>query len=354
MSLSIGIVGLPNVGKSTLFTALTRRQVDAANYPFTTIEPNVGLVPVPDPRLDRLAELVKPQRVVPATVEFVDIAGLVKGASEGEGLGNQFLANIRECDAIAEVVRYFSDPGVIHVDGHVDPASDVETIKTELILADLATMERAVPRLEKEAKRDAALGPKLAVARRLEEWMGQGHRARTMEMSDGERALIRDLHLLTMKPMLYVANVDESEIGTPLTEIDGIAPVPICAKIESEMAELEPEELAEYLEMEGLAEPGLNALVREAYRLLGLQSFFTAGEQEARAWTVRVGAKAPEAAGVIHTDFEKGFIKAEVIAYTDYDELGSEAAAKAAGKLRIEGKDYVLADGDVVHFRFNV
>jgi hypothetical protein len=354
VSLSIGIVGLPNVGKSTLFTALTRRQVDAANYPFTTIEPNVGLVPVPDPRLDRLAELVKPQRVVPATVEFVDIAGLVKGASEGEGLGNQFLANIRECDAIAEVVRYFSDPGVIHVDGHVDPASDVETIKTELILADLATMERAVPRLEKEAKRDAALGPKLAVARRLEEWMGQGDRARTMEMSDEERALIRDLHLLTMKPMLYVANVDESEIGTPLTEIDGIAPVPICAKIESEMAELEPEELAEYLEMEGLAEPGLNALVREAYRLLGLQSFFTAGEQEARAWTVRVGAKAPEAAGVIHTDFEKGFIKAEVIAYTDYDELGSEAAAKAAGKLRIEGKDYVLADGDVVHFRFNV
>lgn len=354
MSLSIGIVGLPNVGKSTLFTALTRRQVDAANYPFATIEPNVGLVPVPDPRLDRLAELVKPQRVVPATVEFVDIAGLVKGASEGEGLGNQFLANIRECDAIAEVVRYFSDPGVIHVDGRVDPASDVETIKTELILADLSTMERAVPRLEKEAKRDASLGPKLAVARRLEEWMAQGHRARTMEMSDDERALIRDLHLLTMKPMLYVANVDESEIGTPLAEIDGIAPVPICAKIESEMAELDPGELAEYLEMEGLAEPGLNTLVREAYRLLGLQSFFTAGEQEARAWTVRVGAKAPEAAGVIHTDFEKGFIKAEVIAYEDYDELGSEAAAKAAGKLRIEGKDYVLADGDVVHFRFNV
>lgn len=354
MSLSIGIVGLPNVGKSTLFTALTRRQVDAANYPFATIEPNVGLVPVPDPRLDRLAELVKPQRVVPATVEFVDIAGLVKGASEGEGLGNQFLANIRECDAIAEVVRYFSDPGVIHVDGRVDPASDVETIKTELILADLGTMERAVPRLEKEAKRDASLGTKLAVARRLEEWMAQGHRARTMEMSDDERALIRDLHLLTMKPMLYVANVDESEIGTPLAEIDGIAPVPICAKIESEMAELDPGELAEYLEMEGLAEPGLNTLVREAYRLLGLQSFFTAGEQEARAWTVRVGAKAPEAAGVIHTDFEKGFIKAEVIAYEDYDELGSEAAAKAAGKLRIEGKDYVLADGDVVHFRFNV
>jgi hypothetical protein len=352
--LSIGIAGLPNVGKSTLFTALTRRQVDAANYPFATIEPNVGLVPVPDPRLDRLAELVKPRRVVPATVEFVDIAGLVKGANEGEGLGNRFLANIRECDAIAEVVRYFSDPNVIHVAGKVDPASDVETIKTELILADLDTLERALPRLEKEAKRDAALGRELAVARRLEEWMGLGHRARTMEMSDDERALVHDLHLLTMKPLLYVANVDESDIGKPLAEIDGIAPIPICAKIESEMAELEPDELAEYLEIEGLREPGLNRLVREAYRLLGLHSFFTAGEQEVRAWTVRVGAKAPEAAGVIHSDFEKGFIKAEVISYADYDELGSEAAARAAGKLRIEGKEYVLADGDVVHFRFNV
>ncbi|MBN1192648.1 MAG: redox-regulated ATPase YchF [Coriobacteriia bacterium] len=354
MALSIGIVGLPNVGKSTLFTALTRKQVDAANYPFATIEPNVGVVPVPDSRLARLAELVNPQRVVPATVEFVDIAGLVKGASEGEGLGNQFLANIRETDAIAEVVRFFSDPNVIHVEGRVDPQDDVETIKTELILADLGTLERAVPRMEKDAKRDSSLARKLDVARRLEAWMGQGHRARTMEMSDEERGLVRDLHLLTMKPMLYVANVDESAIGSVLPEIDGIAPVPICAEIESEMAGLEPDELAEYLEMEGLAEPGLNALIREAYRLLGLQSFFTAGEQEARAWTVRVGAKAPEAAGVIHTDFERGFIKAEVISYEDYDALGSEAAVKAAGKLRIEGKDYVMADGDVVHFRFNV
>ena len=354
MSLSIGIVGLPNVGKSTLFTALTRKQVDASNYPFATIEPNVGLVPVPDARLDRLAELAHPQRIVPATVEFVDIAGLVKGASEGEGLGNQFLANIRETDAIAEVVRYFRDPNVIHVDGRVDPASDVETIKTELILADLGTLERALPRLEKDAKRDAALARKLAVARRLEAWLGQGHRARTMEMTDEERALIRDLHLLTMKPMLYVANVDESEIGAPLAEIDGIAPVPICAKIEADMAELDPAELAEFLEMEGLAEPGLNALIRQAYELLGLQSFFTAGPLEARAWTVRVGAKAPEAAGVIHSDFERGFIKAEVISYTDYDALETEAAAKAAGRLRIEGKEYVMADGDVVHFRFNV
>ena len=354
MSLSIGIVGLPNVGKSTLFTALTRRQVDAANYPFATIEPNVGVVPVPDPRLDRLAELVAPERVVPATVEFVDIAGLVKGASEGEGLGNQFLANIRECDAIAEVVRFFTDPNVIHVDGTVDPASDVETIKTELILADLGTLERAVPRLEKEAKRDPATAAKLELTRRLDAWLGQGHRARTMTMTPEERVLVGDLHLLTMKPMLYIANVDESAISDALPEIDGIAPVPICAKIEAEMAELDPAELAEYLEMEGLAEPGLNALVREAYRLLGLQSFFTAGEKEVRAWTVRVGAKAPEAAGVIHTDFERGFIKAEVIAFADYDALGTEAAARAAGKLRIEGKDYVFADGDVVHFRFNV
>ncbi len=354
MALSIGIVGLPNVGKSTLFTALTKKQVDAANYPFATIEPNVGLVPVPDARLDRLAGLVSPQRVVPATVEFVDIAGLVKGASEGEGLGNQFLATIRETDAIAEVVRYFRDPNVIHVDGKVDPAGDVETIKTELVLADLGTLERALPRLEKDVKRDASAALKLDVARRLNAWMEQGHRARTMAMTDEERAMVRDLHLLTMKPMLYVANVDESDIGASLAEIDGIAPVPICAKIESEMAELEPEELAEYLEMEGLAEPGLNALIREAYRLLGLQSFFTAGEQEVRAWTVRVGAKAPEAAGVIHTDFERGFIKAEVISFADYDSLETEAAAKAAGKLGIEGKEYVVADGDVIHFRFNV
>jgi GTP-binding protein YchF len=354
VALSIGIVGLPNVGKSTLFTALTRKQVDAANYPFATIEPNVGLVPVPDARLDRLAELVNPQRVVPATVEFVDIAGLVKGASEGEGLGNQFLANIRETDAIAEVVRYFRDPNVIHVDGKVDPAGDVETIKTELVLADLGTLERALPRLEKDAKRDASAALKADVAKRLNAWMEQGHRARTMVMSDEERAAVRDLHLLTMKPMLYVANVDEGDIGSPLAEIDGIAPVPICAKIEAEMAELDSEELAEYLEMEGLAEPGLNALIREAYRLLGLHSFFTAGEQEARAWTVRAGAKAPEAAGVIHTDFERGFIKAEVISYADYDALGSESAARAAGKLRIEGKEYVVADGDVMHFRFNV
>ena len=354
MALSIGIVGLPNVGKSTLFTALTRKQVDAANYPFATIEPNVGVVPVPDARLARLAELVSPERIVPATVEFVDIAGLVKGANEGEGLGNQFLANIRETDAIVEVVRYFTDPNVVHVDGKVDPASDVETIRTELVLADMGTMERALSRLEKEAKRDKAMAAKFEVAKRVETWLEQGHRARTMEMTDDEREALRDLHLLTMKPVLYVANVDETGLSADLALIDGQEPLPICAKIEAEMSELDEADLREYLEMEGLAEPGLDRLARAAYKLLGLQSYFTAGPKEVRAWTVRIGAKAPEAAGVIHSDFTRGFIRAEVIAYADYDEHGSEAAVKAAGKLRVEGKEYVVADGDVMHFRFNV
>ena len=354
MSLSIGIVGLPNVGKSTLFTALTKNEVDAANYPFATIEPNVGVVPVPDARLGVLAEMVSPQRVVPAAVEFVDIAGLVKGASEGAGLGNQFLANIRETDAIAEVVRFFEDADVIHVDGKVDPGSDVETIKFELVLADLATVEKALPRLEKDAKRDKSLEIKIELVKRVGAWLAEGHRAVRMEMSDDERALLSDLHLLTMKPMLYVANVDESQASTRLPEIDGVRPIPICAKVEAELAELEPAEAAEYLESIGLEEPGLNALIREAYRLLGLQSFFTAGEKEVRAWTVPIGAKAPQAAGVIHTDFERGFIKAEVISFEDYAELGGEKGARDAGRLRLEGKEYVMADGDVVHFKFNV
>ena len=354
MSLSIGIVGLPNVGKSTLFIALTRKQVDAANYPFATIEPNVGVVPVPDPRLDRLADIVHPARIVPATVEFVDIAGLVRGASEGEGLGNQFLANIRDTDAIAEVVRYFSDPNVIHVSGSVDPLLDVDTIRTELVLADLGTMERALSRLEKESKRDASLLPKLALVRRVNDWLELGHRAARMEMSDPERAMLADLHLLTMKPMLYVANVDEADVANEVPEIDGVRPVPICAKVEAELADLEPSDALGYLAELGLAEPGLNALIRRAYELLGLMSFFTAGEKEVRAWTVRRGAKAPEAAGVIHTDFEKGFIKAETIAYADFDALGGEKGAREAGRLRIEGRDYVMQDGDVMHFRFNV
>ncbi len=354
MALSLGIVGLPNVGKSTLFTALTRKAADAANYPFATIEPNVGLVTVPDARLDALARIVNPQRVLPATVEFVDIAGLVKGANEGEGLGNQFLANIRETDAICEVVRYFSDPNVIHVEGRVNPESDVETIRTELVLADLGTIERALPRLEKEAKKDKSGEAKVVVLKRLQEWMDQGHRARKMEMTDEERELVRDLHLLTMKPMLYVANVDESQVAQEFAPIDGVTPIPICAKVEADLAELEPEEAAEYLAEIGLAEPGLNSLIREAYRLLGLQSYFTAGEKEVRAWTVPIGAKAPQAAGVIHTDFERGFIKAEVIGFEDYVALSGEKGAREAGKMRLEGKEYVVADGDVMHFKFNV
>ncbi|MBW6467916.1 MAG: redox-regulated ATPase YchF [Coriobacteriia bacterium] len=354
MALSIGIVGLPNVGKSTLFTALTRKGGVSANYPFTTIDPNVGVVVVPDRRLDRIVELAPPERVVPATVEFVDIAGLVKGANQGEGLGNKFLANIRETNAVCEVVRYFSDPDVVHVSGEVDPDDDVETIRTELVLADLATVERAIPRLEKEAKRDTAVEPVLAMTRRVGEWLGEGHRAGRMAMTAGEQSLLRDLHLLTMKPMLYVANVDEDRLHDELAPIDGVAPIKICAKVEADLAELAADEAAEYLGAIGLEEPGLNALIREAYRLLGLQSFFTHGPKEARAWTVPIGATAPEAAGVIHTDFQRGFIKAEVVSFADYDRYGGEQGARAAGTWRIEGKDYVVRDGDVIHFRFNV
>ncbi|MDY0087520.1 MAG: redox-regulated ATPase YchF [Coriobacteriia bacterium] len=354
MALSIGIVGLPNVGKSTLFTALTRKTGMSANYPFTTIDPNVGMVVVPDRRLDRIVEIEPPEKVLPATVEFVDIAGLVKGANEGEGLGNKFLANIRETNAICEVVRYFADSDVVHVNGVVDPASDVETIRTELVLADLATVERALPRLEKEAKRDKAVQSAVDSVNRVAEWLGEGHRAARMDMTVEERSHLAGLHLLTMKPMLYVANVDEERLHDELAPIDGVTPIKICAKVEADLAELERSEAAEYLDAIGLEEPGLNALIREAYRLLGLQSFFTHGPQEARAWTVRMGATAPEAAGVIHTDFQRGFIKAEVTSFADYDTYGGEAGARAAGKLRIEGKDYVMQDGDVVHFRFNV
>lgn len=358
MSLSIGIVGLPNVGKSTLFTALTKKGGLAANYPFATIDPNVGIVDVPDGRLKELAKIVNPGRIVPATVEFVDIAGLVRGASTGEGLGNQFLANIRETDAICEVVRYFTDPNVMREvnrsDAFVDPESDVETIKTELILADIQTLEKQLPKLEKEGKRDKELMPKFEIAKRLLGWLNDGNRAATMDMTDDERAAAKELFLLTLKPIIYVANVDEDKLGEDLAPIDGIKPLPICAEVEAELSELSEEDAAEYLADLGLEASGLDTLARAAYKTLGLQSYFTAGEMEVKAWTVPVGATAPQAAGVIHSDFERGFIKAEVISYDDYIALGGEKGAREAGKLRMEGKDYVVQDGDVMHFRFNV
>lgn len=354
MSLSIGIVGLPNVGKSSLFTALTKKSGFAANYPFATIEPNVGLVPVPDKRLDGLAAIDHPAKIIPATVEFVDIAGLVAGASQGEGLGNKFLANIRETDAICEVVRFFSDPNVEHVSKKVDPQSDVETIKTELILADIATIEKALPRLEKEGKRYKEKAINFEAAQKVLEGLNEGKRALQLNLSEEEHDAIRELCLLTMKPMLYIANVDEDKVNAELPEIDGQQPVPISAKIEADLAELDAEEAAIFMEELDLDESGLSRLIREAYKLLGLQSYFTSGETETRAWTIPVGAKASQAAGVIHSDFERGFIKAETASYEDYVALGGEKGCRDAGKLRQEGKDYVVQDGDVMHFKFNV
>ncbi len=354
MSLSIGIVGLPNVGKSTLFTALTNKGGLAANYPFATIEPNVGVVPVPDSRLSELAKIDNPQRIVPATVEFVDIAGLVEGASKGEGLGNQFLANIRECDAICEIVRYFTDQDVIHVNGKVDPESDVDTIKTELILADIATVEKAVPRIEKEAKRDKSKCKKLDAVNKVLKGLSDGHRARTLDLSDEEIEELYDLHLLTMKPHLYVANVDEDQMSATLGEIDGQTPVKISARVESELIELDVQDRVDYLSDLGISEVGLERLVKETYRLLGLQSYFTSGEKETKAWTIRIGDTAPRAAGVIHSDFERGFIKAEVCSFDDYVEFGGESGCREKGKLRQEGKDYIVCDGDVIVFKFNV
>lgn len=357
MSLSLGIVGLPNVGKSTLFNALTRNNVVAANYPFATIEPNEGVVSLPDPRLDKLAELFGSQRVVPAPVTFVDIAGLVKGASEGAGLGNKFLAHIRECDAICQVVRVFVDDDVTHVTGRVDPQSDIEVVETELILADLQTLERATGRLEKEARTNKARKPVYDAALRAQQVLDAG---KTLFAAGVDAAALRELNLLTTKPFLYVFNADEAVLPDParVGELRAlVAPadaVFLDAAIESELTELDDESAAELLESIGQSERGLDALARAGFHTLKLQTFLTAGPKEARAWTIHQGDTAPKAAGVIHSDFEKGFIKAEIVSYDDLVAAGSMAAAKAAGKVRIEGKDYVMADGDVVEFRFNV
>jgi GTP-binding protein YchF len=363
MGIQCGIVGLPNVGKSTLFNALTKAQIAAENYPFCTIDPNVGVVGVPDPRLAELAAIARPEKVLPAAVEFVDIAGLVAGASKGEGLGNQFLAHIRETDAIAHVVRCFVNDDIVHVSGKVSPIDDIEVIDTELCLADLTSVEKAVDRAAKAAK----AGDKDAVRKRdlftrIRTHLNEGRPARSASLSTEDRADLRELHLLTMKPIMYVANVNESGFtDNPLLDAvkaratqEGAVVVAVCAAMEAEIAQLDDAEKGEFLKDLGLAEPGLDRVIRAAYELLGLQTYFTVGPKEVRAWTVRAGSTAPQAAAVIHTDFERGFIRAEVIGYADYIAYKGEAGAKEAGKLRLEGKEYIVREGDVMHFRFNV
>ncbi|MFI9175166.1 redox-regulated ATPase YchF [Streptomyces lincolnensis] len=362
MSLTIGIVGLPNVGKSTLFNALTKNDVLAANYPFATIEPNVGVVGVPDARLTKLAEIFSSQRILPATVDFVDIAGIVRGASEGEGLGNKFLANIRESDAICQVIRAFKDENVVHVDGKVSPKDDIETINTELILADLQTIEKVLPRLQKESRIKKDVVAKVAAVEAAKEILdgGQTLFAAGIKQDSDQEALLHDLHLLTVKPFLYVFNVDEDELTDEDFKTEQralVAPAEaifLNAKLEADLAELDEEEALELLQSVGVEEAGLARLAHVGFNTLGLQTYLTAGPKESRAWTIKKGATAPEAAGVIHTDFQKGFIKAEVISFADLVETGSVAEARAKGKARMEGKDYVMQDGDVVEFRFNV